>query len=78
MSSIIAKPLRRQSHRWHSSFAVARWRSEPLRSNLSDYRRSCGPEPRPSVAAVSTLFIGNCAGKLHLQRRATIPGNSKQ
>jgi hypothetical protein len=37
MSSIIAKPLRRQSQRWHSSFAVARWRSEPLRSNLSDW-----------------------------------------
>ena len=25
-----------------------------------------GTGPRPSVAAVSTLFIGNCAGKLHL------------
>jgi hypothetical protein len=24
------------------------------------------PEPRPSVVAVATLFIGNCAGKLHL------------
>jgi hypothetical protein len=24
------------------------------------------PGPRPSVAAVATLFIGNCAGKLHL------------
>jgi len=24
------------------------------------------PEPRPSVTAVATLFIGNCAGKLHL------------
>src|SRR5882724_10371390 len=40
-SSIIAKPLRRQSHQWHSSFAVVPWRSEPLRLNLSDYRRSC-------------------------------------
>jgi hypothetical protein len=25
-----------------------------------------GTRPRPSIAAVSTLFIGNCAGKLHL------------
>jgi hypothetical protein len=24
------------------------------------------PEPGPLVAAVATLFIGNCAGKLHL------------
>ena len=39
MSSIIAKPLRRQSHRWHNAFAVVP--SKPLRSNLSDYRRSC-------------------------------------
>jgi hypothetical protein len=37
MFSIIAKPLRRQSQRSHSSFAVAHRRSEPLRSNVSDY-----------------------------------------
>jgi hypothetical protein len=38
-----------------------------------------GTRPTPSVAAVSTLFIWNCAGKLHLYSywRATIPGNSK-
>jgi hypothetical protein len=36
---------------------------------LEPFRRSPvlqEPEPRPSVAAVATLFIGNCAGKLHL------------
>jgi hypothetical protein len=35
---------------------------EPFR--LSPVLRE--PEPRPSVSAVATLFIGNCAGKLHL------------
>jgi hypothetical protein len=42
MSSIIAKPLRRQSHRWHSSFAVVPWRNELLRSNLSDFAGLAG------------------------------------
>jgi hypothetical protein len=49
-------------------------RSFPTIANLA------GTRPTPSIAAVSTLFIGNCAGKLHLYLywRATIPGNSKQ
>jgi len=28
-----------------------------------------GTGPRPSIAAVSTLFFGNCAGKLHVERK---------
>jgi hypothetical protein len=44
MSSIIAKPLRRRSHQWHSSLAAARWLIEPLRPNVSDYRRLREPD----------------------------------
>jgi len=65
MSSIIAKSLRRQSHLWHGSFTVARWRIEPLCSNVSDYRWHF----RKSTEAVSrgginALHLSLCARRL--------------
>jgi hypothetical protein len=69
MSSIIAKSLQRQSHLQHSSFAVARWRSELLRSNVSDYRRTCGNQTEAvSRSGINTL-TGNCAGNRKRKRR---------
>ena len=77
MSSIIAKPLRRQSHQWHSSFAVVPWRSEPLRSNLSDDRRSCRNRGRQS-RRWQRSSLGTARASCTYGDRAIISGNSKQ
>jgi hypothetical protein len=79
MSSIIAKALRRQSHRWHNSFAVVPWRSELLRWNLYDFA---------GLAGTGTEAVNHGGGNaLHWElrgqtasysERATISGNSKQ
>jgi len=66
MSSIIAKPLLRQSHPWHSSFAVVPWRSEPLRSNLSDYAGLAGTGTEAVSLSGGNALHWELRGKLHL------------
>jgi ABC transporter substrate binding protein len=70
MSSIIAKPLRRQSHRWHSSFTFARWRSEP---SLEPFRLS--PVLRAGTEAVSRSGINALHWELRGQAALIATGN---